>query len=70
MDEWAEGAITKVEQLRKDIGIPLRLRDIGVTEKMLPGFAERAFGIKRLMRTNPRVPQNAGEIEAIYRAAY
>jgi alcohol dehydrogenase class IV len=70
MDEWAEGAIAKVEQLRKDIGIPLRLRDIGVTEEMLPGFAERAFGIKRLMRTNPRVPQSAGEIEAIYRAAY
>lgn len=62
--------VAMVEQLRKDIGIPLRLRDIGVTEEMLPGFAERAFGIKRLMRTNPRVPENAAEIEAIYRSAY
>jgi alcohol dehydrogenase class IV len=62
--------VAMVEQLRKDIGIPLRLRDIGVTEEMLPGFAERAFGIKRLMRTNPRMPQSAEEIEAIYRSAY
>lgn len=62
--------IEDVEQLRSDIGIPTRLRDIGVTEEMLPGFAERAFGIKRLMRVNPRVPQSAAEILAIYRAAW
>lgn len=62
--------VAMVEQLRKDIGIPLRLRDIGVTEEMLPAFAERAYGIKRLMRTNPRLPQSAAEIEAIYRDAY
>jgi hypothetical protein len=36
---------------------------------MLPGFAEKAFAIKRLMRTNPRMPQSADEILAIYRAA-
>jgi alcohol dehydrogenase class IV len=66
----AARAITRVEQLRLDIGIPTRLRDIGVTEEMLPGFAERAFGIKRLMRVNPRVPQSAAEILEIYRAAW
>ena len=70
MDEWPEDGISAVEKLRKDIGIPLRLREIGVTEEMLPGFAERAFGIKRLMRTNPRMPQNAAEIEASYREAF
>ena len=47
-----------------------RLRDIGVTEDMLPGFAEKTFAIKRLMRTNPRMPQSADEILAIYRAAF
>jgi alcohol dehydrogenase class IV len=66
----AEGVIQAVEQLRADIGIPTRLRDIGVTEDMLPGFAEKAFAIKRLMRVNPRMPQSADEILAIYRAAY
>ena len=51
-------------------GIPTRLRDIGVTEDMLLGFAEKAFAIKRLMRTNPRMPESADEILAIYRAAF
>ncbi len=63
-------SIEGIEQLRADIGIPTRLRDIGVTEDMLPGFAERAFGIKRLMRVNPRVPQTATEILEIYKAAF
>ena len=66
----ADRAIAMVEQLRRDIGIPTRLRDIGVTEDMLPGFAAKAFAIKRLMRVNPRMPQNEGEILEIYRAAF
>lgn len=66
----ADRAIAAVEKLRHDIGIPTRLRDIGVTEDMLPGFAAKAFGIKRLMRVNPRVPQSADEILDIYRAAW
>jgi alcohol dehydrogenase class IV len=69
-DDWAEAAIHEVEKLRKDIGIPTRLRDIGVTEDMLPGFAEKAFSIKRLMRVNPRMPASADEILEIYRAAF
>ncbi len=63
-------AIASIEQLRRDIGIPTRLRDIGVKEEMLPAFAEKAFAIKRLMRVNPRTPQSATEILGIYRAAF
>jgi alcohol dehydrogenase class IV len=63
-------AVQGVERLRQDIGIPTRLRDIEVTEDLLPAFAERAFGIKRLARVNPRVPQSAAEILEIYRAAW
>jgi hypothetical protein len=37
---------------------------------MLPGFATKAFAIKRLMRVNPRMPQNESEILDIYRAAF
>jgi alcohol dehydrogenase class IV len=66
---WAEHAIAAVERLRADIGIPTRLRDIGVTEDMLPGFAAKAFAIKRLMRVNPRFPTEE-EILGIYRAAF
>ena len=42
-EDIAEDAIREIEQLRADIGIPLRLRDIGVTEDMLPGFAARGW---------------------------
>ncbi|OWK35877.1 iron-containing alcohol dehydrogenase [Fimbriiglobus ruber] len=66
----AEGVIEKIEHLRADIGIPTRLREIGVTEAMLHGFAEKAFAIKRLMRVNPRMPASADEILEIYKAAY
>ena len=68
--DQAEHVIASVEQLRRDIGIPTRLRDIGVTEDMLPGFAAKAFAIKRLMRVNPRMPQSEDEILGIYRAAF
>lgn len=70
MEEWAESAVREVERLRADIGIPNRLREIGVTEDMLPGFAAKAFAIKRLMRVNPRMPQSEQDILDIYRAAY
>ncbi|MDB5306490.1 MAG: alcohol dehydrogenase [Gemmataceae bacterium] len=69
-DRNATAAIEAVRRLRHEIGIPTRLRDIGVTEAMLPGFAAKAFAIKRLMRVNPRMPQSEGEILDIYRAAF
>ena len=69
-EENAEQTIRAIERLRVDIGIPTRLRDIGVKEEMLRGFAEKAFAIKRLMRVNPRMPQSEDEILEIYRAAW
>lgn len=62
-------AIAAVERLRAEIGIPGRLRDLGVTPEQLPLFAEKAFGIKRILRVNPRSPTLA-DIEAVYRAAF
>ncbi|MFO0881324.1 MAG: iron-containing alcohol dehydrogenase [Gemmataceae bacterium] len=50
----ADRAITAVEQLRQDIGIPTRLRELGVVESQLRGFAEKAFPLKRILRVNPR----------------
>src|SRR5262249_52384497 len=54
--ETAERAMSAIERLRADIGIPLRLRDLGVQRAQLPGFAEKAFSIKRILRVNPRPP--------------
>ena len=65
----AERAIAAVERLRADIGIPTRLRDLGVKEEHCAPFAEKAFAVKRLMRVNPRMPTRE-EIEAIFRAAF
>jgi alcohol dehydrogenase class IV len=65
----AEQAVTAVERLRDDIGIPRRLRDLGVTEAQLRPFAEKAFGIRRILRVNPR-PVTADDLEGIYRAAF
>ena len=65
----AERAVTAVERLRADIGIPRRLRDLGVTEAQLRPFAEKAFGIRRILRVNPR-PVTVDDLEGIYRAAY
>jgi alcohol dehydrogenase class IV len=50
----AERAISAVEKLRADVGIPTRLSELGVTEAQLPGLAEKAFAVKRILRVNPR----------------
>ena len=50
----AEAAVEAVDQLKRDIGIPERMREMGVTEEHLPEFAVKAFSIKRLMQVNPR----------------
>jgi alcohol dehydrogenase class IV len=65
----AEAAIAAVEQLRADIGIPLRLRDLGVTEAQLRPFAEKAFGIRRILRVNPRTV-TVDDLEGVLRAAF
>jgi alcohol dehydrogenase class IV len=65
----AERAITAVERLRTDIGIPQRLRELGVRPEQLRTFAEKAFCIKRILRVNPR-PVTAEDLEGILRSAY
>lgn len=64
-DAAANAAIEAVEQLKREIGIPERLRDIGAHESHLPGFASKAFAIKRLMTTNPRRPTEAELLELL-----
>src|SRR5262245_47146257 len=64
----AERAVTAVEKLRADIGIPTRLRELGMTEDQLRPLAEKAAGIRRILRVNPR-PVTADDIETIFRAA-
>jgi alcohol dehydrogenase class IV len=65
----AELAISAVQKLKRAVGIPERIRDIGGREEQLPRFAAKAFAIKRLMMVNPRQPTEADLLE-ILRAAY
>jgi alcohol dehydrogenase len=65
----AERAVVAVEKLRADIGIPLRLRDLGVNEMQLRPFAEKAFGIQRILRVNPVVP-TVDNLLSILQCAY
>jgi alcohol dehydrogenase class IV len=67
--EAAEAAIGAVERLKTAIGIPERLRDLGAQESQLPEFAQKAFAIKRLMTTNPRLPTEE-ELVELLRTAY
>jgi alcohol dehydrogenase class IV len=56
LDETAAAhrAVDAIHELKAAIGIPERLRDLGVTLDQLPEFASKAFGIKRILRVNPR----------------
>ncbi len=67
--EAAGRAVTAVERLRADIGIPTRLRELGVNEAQLRPFAEKAFAVKRILRVNPRTP-TVEDMEGILRAAF
>ena len=65
----AELAISAVEKLKRAIGIPERIRDIGGREDQLPRFAAKAYAIKRLMMVNPHHPTEA-ELRGILREAF
>jgi alcohol dehydrogenase class IV len=65
----AERAVIAVEKLRGDIGIPGRLRELGVRQEQLRSFAEKAFAVKRILRVNPRAV-TADDLEGILKAAF
>jgi len=52
----AERSIVAVERLRRAIGIPETISQIGGTADQLPSFAAKSLAIRRLMLLNPRLP--------------
>jgi alcohol dehydrogenase class IV len=66
-DESAQSAIEQVAQLCKDIGIPSRLRDVNVTEEMIPVLVEKAMADGCYL-TNPR-PCTEQDMIDLYRQA-
>jgi alcohol dehydrogenase class IV len=67
--EAGEAGIQRIEELKRELGIPENLRQIGATRDQLPGFAEKAFSIKRLMLLNPRSP-SLEDLQGILAAAF
>ncbi len=66
--EEAERAVTAVRQLMIDIDLPLRLRDVGVTETMIPVLADNAI-IDLNWTTNPRAITR-DQMEMLYKETF
>lgn len=65
----AEAAIDAVAQLTRDVGLPTRLRDVGVPEAVIPTMARYAYTVDLNWWTNPRAIDEAA-MERMYRAAF
>jgi alcohol dehydrogenase class IV len=65
----AERGIAAVQQLNHDLSLPARLRDVGVTEDMIPAMAHHAYNIDLNWWTSPRAVNEAA-MEQLYRAAF
>ncbi len=67
--EAAARAVDAVKRLNAEVGIPLRLRELGVAEEELRPMADATAEIRRLLEANPR-PLDADALEGILRAAW
>jgi len=65
----AEAAVDAMGALARDVGIPQRMRDVGVPEAAIEPMAIAASKIERLLVNNAR-PMTVDDIRDIYRAAW
>jgi alcohol dehydrogenase class IV len=66
--EAAEAAVEAVRRLARDVQIPERLRDLGVTREAIPAMTEDAMKSGNVL-VNPRATA-AADIAALFEAAY
>jgi alcohol dehydrogenase class IV len=67
--ETAERGVTRLFGLYSACGLPSSMSELGVPEDAIPGMAEAAMTVTRLLKNNPR-ELTLADVEAIYRAAY
>lgn len=67
--EASAAGVAAVSSLNADIGIPARLRDVGVVEEQLPDLAKIASMLVRILRVNTREASRE-DLEGILRSAY
>ncbi|MDE3229510.1 MAG: iron-containing alcohol dehydrogenase, partial [Chloroflexota bacterium] len=65
----AAEAVRLVAELTKRLGLPQRLRDLGVAEERLPELARIAFE-NRTVRNNPKPITSVAQIEELLRTAW
>lgn len=65
----AQKGVEKIKELIKDCGLPLQLRDAGVTLDSIPEMAAQSMKIQRLLKNNPREVTEADAVD-IYKAAF
>jgi alcohol dehydrogenase class IV len=61
--------VTRISELSQELGVPMRLRDMGIGENALALLASDAMKQTRLLVNNPR-PLAEADALAIYRAAW
>lgn len=65
----ARKGVQKINELIRQCGLPLRLREVGVKEETIAQMAEAAMKVQRLLRNNPRRVTLDDAIH-IYKQAY
>ncbi len=66
--ETAKAGIRRIREMLRNCGLPLTLRELGVTESAIPRMVESAMTVTRLLKNNPR-DVGPADAERIYRAA-
>lgn len=67
--QQAGRAVEAVRELVQDIDLPTRLRDVGVTEALIPLLAKNAYNFDSNWQTNPRLIDET-ILERLYREAF
>jgi alcohol dehydrogenase class IV len=68
-DALIEAVVLAIEELFGKLGVPRRLRDVGVTRDALPSIASSAID-DWFLRGNPRPVKDATELQHILEAAW
>jgi len=65
----AEAGISAIEELMRDLNIPLHLKDMNIDQQAIPRMAEGVMKVTRLLANNPR-KMTLKDAEQIYQMAW
>jgi alcohol dehydrogenase class IV len=68
LKQAAEAGISAIEELMRDLNIPLHLKDMNVSQEAIPRMAEGVMKVTRLLANNPRKMTLKDAVEIYQRA--